>query len=439
MDRKSLSIYKGNNLMESVAVIGTGIAGMGAAHFLKDRYEITFYEKNNYPGGHTNTLTIDEDGVPVYIDSAFMVYNEITYPNLTRLFSDLEVETKPTDMSFSVQHRPSGLEYCGTGMNGLFAQRKNLLSARFWRMLLDMDRFNKESLEVLEGQRYLHHTISAYTQEKKYGEDFLMKFLVPMSSAVWSMPTRLMMGFPIVTLVRFFKNHGFLGLRGHYQWRTVVNGSQQYREKILKGQQIKLSATVKKVIRENGRAHIYGQHGERATFDKVILACHADEALAILEDATAQERNLLGKFVYQNNRVMLHTDTSVMPKSRKAWSSWNYRIDNDSQGGSRASTIYDMNSLQQVSKKKSYFVSVNDPGIVDPNEVLWQSEYTHPVFNVEAITAQKDLSRLNKNSTTYFCGSYFKYGFHEDALTSGIEVVKAMTGEYPQGYGGLES
>jgi predicted NAD/FAD-binding protein len=425
--------------MESLAIIGTGIAGMGAAYFLKDRYEITFYEKNDYPGGHTNTLTIDEDGESVYIDSAFMVYNEITYPNLTRLFKELDVETKPTDMSFSVQHMPSGLEYCGTGLNGLFAQRKNLLSARFWKMLLDMDRFNKESLEVLKDKSYLYHTISAYVQEKKYGDDFLMKFLVPMSSAVWSMPTRLMMGFPIVTLVRFFKNHGFLGLQGHYQWRTVVNGSQQYRQKILKNQNVKLNAEVKKIVREDGRTHILDRKGEKKSFDKVVLACHADEALSMLADATAMERNLLSKFSYQNNRVLLHTDRAVMPKTRGAWSSWNYRIDTDSQGGLRASTIYDMNNLQQVSKKKDYFVSVNDPGIVGSKEILWQGEYTHPVFNVESITAQKDLPRLNRNSTTYFCGSYFKYGFHEDALTSGIEVVKAMTGEYPQGYGGLGS
>jgi predicted NAD/FAD-binding protein len=357
--------------MESVAVIGSGIAGMGAAHFLKDRYEITFYEKNNYPGGHTNTLTIDEDGVPVYIDSAFMVYNEITYPNLTRLFKELNVETKATDMSFSVQHRPSGLEYCGTGMNGLFAQRENLLSARFWRMLLDMDRFNKESLEVLVDQRFLYHTINAYVQEKKYGEDFLMRFLVPMSSAVWSMPTRLMLSFPIVTLVRFFKNHGFLGLKGHYQWRTVVNGSQQYRQKILKNQKVRLNTEVKKVVREHGRVQIWDQKGEKQSFDKVILACHSDEALKILADATAPERSLLSKFSYQDNRVLLHTDQSVMPKTRGAWSSWNYRIDADGTGGFSASTIYDMNSLQQVSKKRNYFISVNDPGIIDPKTILW--------------------------------------------------------------------
>ena len=423
--------------MQSLAVIGTGIAGMGAAYFLKDRYAITFYEKNNYPGGHTNTLTIDEDGVPVYIDSAFMVYNEITYPNLTQLFKDLNVETKPTDMSFSVQHQPSGLEYCGTGMKGLFAQRRNMFSLRFWKMLLDMNRFNKESLEVLDDQRYVHYTISSYVQEKQYGEDFLMKFLVPMSSAVWSMPTRLMMEFPIITLVRFFRNHGFLGLRGHYQWRTVVNGSQQYRQKILAKHNVRLNAEAKEIVREDGRVHISDQTGEKRSFDKVILACHADESLKILSDATNVEKSLLSKFGYQINKVILHTDQSVMPKTRGAWSSWNYRIDSDAQGEFKASTIYDMNNLQHVSKKKNYFVSVNDSNLVDSSKVLWQSEYSHPVFNVEAITAQKDLPKLNENSTTYFCGSYFKYGFHEDALTSGIEVVKAITGEYPFGYQGF--
>ncbi len=219
--------------MQSIAIIGTGIAGMSAGYFLKDRYDITFYEKNNYPGGHTNTLKVDEDGRPIYIDSAFMVYNEKTYHNLTKLFADLEVKTKNTDMSFSVQHLQSSLEYCGTGLSGLFAQRKNLLSFSHWSMLLEINRFNKEALEVLDGDKYLSYTLCDYVKEKGYSDDFFHKFLVPISSAVWSTPADLMLKFPAVTLVMFFRNHGFLGLRDHYQWRTVVDGSQRYREKFL--------------------------------------------------------------------------------------------------------------------------------------------------------------------------------------------------------------
>jgi len=425
--------------MKSLAIIGTGIAGMGAAYFLKDKYDITFFEKDDRPGGHTHTLTVKEDGQDIYIDSAFMVYNEITYPNLVRLFKDLDIKTKPTDMSFSVQYKLDGLEYCGTGLRGLFAQYRNLLSVRFWKMLLDMDRFNKESLEVLESDAYLSYTIGQYVKEKGYGEDFLDKFLVPMSSAVWSTPPGLIHAFPIVTLVRFFKNHGFLGLRGHYQWRTVVEGSHRYRDKILglfKGK-VLVNAQVVRLIRENGKVKVTDKDGHQKVFDNAILACHADESLKILGDPTDEEKRLLGNFQYQKNTATLHTDESVMPKTKRAWSSWNYSIKLDGQGELVPSTIYHMNNLQQVSDKKQYFISINEPEAVDLKKVLWQGTYEHPVYDVPAMKAQEELPRLNIKGPAYFCGAYFRYGFHEDGLTSGIEAVKAMTGKYPQGYQGF--
>ncbi len=413
--------------MSSIAIIGTGIAAMGAAHFLKESHEITFYEKNDYPGGHTNTLTVDEDGAPVCIDSGFMVYNEVTYPNLVRLFKELNVETKATDMSFSVQHLESGLEYCGTGLRGLFAQRRNLFSLSHWKMLLEMDRFNKESLEVLEGETYLSYSLNRYIREKRYSDDFLHKFLVPISSAVWSSPPDRMLEFPAVTLVRFFKNHGFLGLRGHYQWRTVVHGSQSYRDKILRAfkGRVLLNNPVKEVRRNGGRALITDCHGQKHEYDRVIIAAHADEALNMLGDATLLEKELLSKFQYQKNRVTLHTDEAVMPKERSAWSSWNYRIAK----GQQPSTIYWMNNLQQVSTRKNYFVSINDEGEADRSKVLWESEYTHPLYNVDAIKAQVQLPQVNKNGIIYYSGSYFKYGFHEDALTAAIAVAEAIRGE----------
>ena len=412
--------------MESIAIIGTGIAGMGAAYFLKDRYDITFYERNNYPGGHTNTLTVDEDGKPIYIDSAFMVYNEKTYPNLTRLFRELDVKTMPTDMSFSVQHLSSGLEYCGTGLSGLFAQRKNIVSPSHWKMLLEMNRFNQEAIEILEADQYLSYSLYDYVKEKGYSDNFFYKFLVPISSAVWSTPPDLMLKFPAVTLVRFFKNHGFMGLTGHYQWRTVVEGSQRYRERILMPfkDKILLNNPIKEVRRQDGKVLVLDSRGEKREYDKVILASHADESLNILGDPTQQERDLLSKFKYQKNRAILHTDESIMPKEKRAWSSWNYRI-----GKKQPSTIYWMNNLQQVSDKRNYFVSINAAGEVNPSKVLWDSEYTHPIYNVDSIQAQKELAELNKNGVVFFCGSYFKYGFHEDALTSGLDVARAITGE----------
>lgn len=414
--------------MKSLAIIGTGIAAMGAAHFLKDHYDLTLYEKNNYPGGHTNTLTIDEDGTPVYIDSAFMVYNEYTYPNLTRLFSELQVATKPTDMSFSVQYLASGLEYCGTGLSGLFAQRKNVLSPAHWSLLLEIHRFNTQALELLETDQYLDLSLDEYVKMRGYSRHFVDKFLVPISSAVWSTPPDLMLKFPAVTLVRFFKNHGFLGLRGHYQWRTVVEGSQRYREKLLTPlrDRIRLNDPVRSVRRERGQAIVVDSRGDERAFDKVILASHADESLTMLTDATSKEREILSKFRYQPNRAVLHTDASIMPREKRAWSSWNYRI-----GDQQPTTIYWMNQLQHVSNKKNYFISINDPGDVDPAMILWEAQYTHPVFDVPAIRAQSQLADLNQNGSVYFCGGYFKYGFHEDALTSGLAVARTILGSLP--------
>lgn len=412
--------------MKTIAIIGTGMAGMGAAYFLKDRYDITFYEKNDYLGGHTNTLTVDEQGKPVFIDSGFMVYNEITYPHLTRLFKELDVATKPADMSFSVQHLFSGLEYCGTGLNGLFAQRKNLINIAHWRMLLEMNRFNQEALEVLDNEKYLSYSLADYVKEKRYSDDFFHKFLVPISSAVWSTPSDLMLKFPAVTLVMFFKNHGFLGLSGHYQWRTVVEGSQRYREKMMKAfkDKIFLNNPVRQVQRQNSKALVIDSQNNKKVYDKVILASHADESLKMLVDPTGKEKELLSQFEYHSNRVILHTDEAIMPKSKLAWSSWNYRITHQ-----EASTIYWMNNLQHVSDRKNYFISINDQDEVEASRVLWKSEYTHPVYNVQAIQAQKRLQELNKNGILYFCGAYFKYGFHEDALNSGIEVARAITGD----------
>jgi len=427
MDRQPLQVQKGGRLMASIAIVGTGIAGMGAAYFLKEKYDITFYEKNDYPGGHTHTLKVKEDGQDIYIDSGFMVYNEITYPHLTRLFKELDVKTKPTDMSFSVQHLESGLEYCGTGLNGLFAQRKNFFSFSHWKMLLEMDRFNKESLEILDNDRYLSYSLADYVKEKSYSDDFFHKFLVPISSAVWSTPPDLMLEFPAVTLVRFFKNHGFLGLRGHYQWRTVVDGSQSYREKILKlfKGKVLLGNPVTEVRRRGAKVLVTDSNRETREFDQVILAAHADESLKMLGDATPKERELLSKFQYHKNPVALHTDDSVMPKTKLAWSSWNYRISRNKP----PATIYWMNNLQHVSKKKNYFISINDIGGIAESKIIWKSEYTHPVYNPEAIKAQIQLPGLNGGGGIYFCGAYFKYGFHEDGLTSGLEAARAITGE----------
>jgi uncharacterized protein len=416
--------------MQKVAIIGTGIAGMACGHLLKEKYEITFYEQNDYVGGHTNTVTIDEDGFAVHIDTGFMVFNHATYPLLTKLFDKLEVPAMKTSMSFSVQHVPSGLEYCGSGINGLFSQRKNIFSPSFIKMLMQISRFNSESVKILDDPRYESYTLAQYIREMGLGEDMLYKYLIPMSAAVWSTPMDLMLEFPAVTLIRFFRNHGFLGLNTQHQWYTVKGGSRMYRDKIMapfKGK-VHVNRAAVNITRENSKATVHAVDGTSSKFDKVILACHGDQALRMLANPTSSEQRILDKFHYQENIALLHTDESVMPKTKRAWSSWNYRIDRKDEQV-MPSTIYWMNSLQDVSKRKNYFVSINDPGNVHSSMVLKEIRYEHPLFSVEAIRAQKELPSLNERGPVYFCGSYFRYGFHEDALMSSVALCEKLAKE----------
>ena len=407
-----------------VAVIGTGIAGMAAAYTLRDRCEISFYEKEAVPGGHTHTVTIDEEGQPIFIDTGFMVYNEVTYPELVRFFKALEIPVKNTSMSFSVQHKPSDLEYCGTGIAGLFSQKKNIFRPSYWKLLGAIDRFNRECLEILSEGANPNQTIAEYVLKKNLGEDILEKYLLPMSAAIWSTPPDKMLQFPARTLVRFFKNHGLLGLTGHFQWKTIEGGSRVYRDKVLSffPGALKLDRAAVEVSQDQGAVLVRDSRGEEARFEAVVLASHADQTLKMLKDPSVLERELLSKFRYQKNFSVLHTDESLMPKTRTAWSSWNYRIETDR----ASSVIYWMNSLQGVSKKKNYFVSINDPGQIDAAKILWKKEVEHPIYNAEAVEAQKELPRLNEKGPIYFCGSYFNYGFHEDAFVSGVRAAEAI-------------
>ncbi len=420
--------------MKTLAIIGTGIAGLGCAHFLHDRLDLTLYEQNDYAGGHTNTITVDEAGRAVPIDTGFMVFNHVTYPNLTRLFRELGVETKPTDMSFSVQHAPTGLEYNGGSLNLLFGQRRNLLRPRHWRMLLAINRFNREAVAALREETWARHSLREYVAERGYGGDMMNLFLVPMGSAVWSTPPEKMLDFPAMTLLRFWHNHGFLGLDTQHPWFTVVNGAKSYVEKMTTPfrKRVELKKKAVRVERVGDRARITTADGSVSEFDKVILACHGDQALALLADPTALETRLLRAFQYQANTATLHTDTSFMPRTRRCWASWNYRIDTDPAGRVLPTTHYWMNRLQGVSRHENYFVSLNCHERVAPAKVLRRIEYEHPLFNLAAIAAQKELPQLNRlasSQSTYFAGAWFKYGFHEDGFTSALECARAITGE----------
>ena len=410
--------------MESVAIIGTGIAGMGCGHFLHKRYDIEFYEQNSYIGGHTNTVYVEEEGRKIPIDTGFIVFNNVTYPNLVRLFKQLNVEVKPTKMSFGVQHVPSGLEY---GSLNLFAQKRNYLNPGFWRMLLQIKRFYAEAEEILQNERYASYSLLDYVKERHYSNDFLYNYIVPMSSALWSTPTDVTLQYPARALVRFFKNHGLLGINTQVQWYTVQNGSWQYRDKLIAPfkHKIQVGKAAKRVIREDGKVVIIASDGSEKKYDKVIFACHADQTLRLIYDRTELENSLLSPFKYQKNIATLHTDEEVMPKIRSTWSAWNYRVENI-RGELTSTTIYDMNCLQAVSKKKNYFVSINDPGVVNQSKIIRRIEYEHPIFTTETARAQESLQVLNENGVSYFCGSYFRFGFHEDAFTSAVNLCSKL-------------
>ena len=424
-----------------LAIIGTGIAGLGCAHFLHRHFDVTLFESANYIGGHTNTVTTTEPGTgrTVPIDTGFMVFNHATYPLLTRLFRELNVATKKTDMSFSVRHGESGLEFCGSSLNHLFAQRKNLFRPRFYRMLAAINRFNQEAVTALADPTspIFTETLGDYVQRRGYGTDFFDLYLVPMSSAVWSTPPEKMLTFPAAALLRFFHNHGFLGLSTQHQWWTVDGGSSSYVPKITApfAQKIRLNSAATGVIRTPRGVAITTSTGTAHTFEKVILACHGDQALRLLQNPTDAEHRLLSAFHYQPNTATLHTDASVMPRTRLAWSAWNYEIARDSTGGVSTATHYWMNKLQGVSDRENYFVTINRPESIAPEKVLKRIAYEHPLFSLAATAAQAELPGLNQSALgtteTFFAGAWQRYGFHEDGLLSAHRLAGQILSRDP--------
>jgi len=419
-----------------LAIIGTGVAGLGCAHFLHQHFDLTIFEQNDYAGGHTNTVTVNEGGRELPVDTGFMVFNYVTYPLLSRLFKELDVATKPTSMSFSVSHLQSGIEYNGTSLNHLFGQRRNLISLRFWRFILQINRFNAEAVAALNEARFARMTLREYVEARGYGEDFLNLYIIPMGSAVWSTPPELMLEFPALTLIHFWHNHGFLGLNTRHPWRTVTDGARSYVKKLTAPfkERIRLGAPVIRVERDAEGVKVLPRDGGAEVFDKVIFASHADQTLRMLARPTDLENELLGCFKYQPNIATLHTDESFMPRSKMCWASWNYRIKPTAGGGIEPSTHYWMNSLQGVSDKTNYFVAINAADEIAPDKVLKRINYEHPLFDLAAIDAQKrlpDLNRLAPDQSTYFCGSYFRHGFHEDAFGSAVALCRDVLGKEP--------
>ncbi|HWA08154.1 MAG TPA: FAD-dependent oxidoreductase [Opitutaceae bacterium] len=425
--------------MSRLAIIGTGIAGLGCAHFLHRHFDVTLFEQNDYAGGHTNTVTATEPGTGrrLPIDTGFMVFNRVTYPLLTRLFAQLQVPTKPAAMSFSVRHAGSGLEFCGSSLNHLFAQRRNLFRPRFHRMLAAVNRFNREAVAALDDPALADETLGDYVRRRRYGEDFFNLYLIPMSSAVWSTPPELMLSFPAASLLRFFHNHGFLGLDTQHPWWTVDGGAKTYVEKISAPwrDRLRLGQAATAVVRSPKGVTVTTSAGVAQNFDRAILACHGDQALRLLANPTNEEARLLREFNYQPNVATLHTDSSVMPRTRLAWSSWNYEIVPTPDGGVSTATHYWMNSLQGVSDRENYFVTINRPESIAPEKVLRRIRYEHPLFSLGAIRAQAGVPGLNAaacgTTETYFAGAWQRHGFHEDGLLSAVRVSELLLGHDP--------
>ena len=420
-----------------LAIVGSGISGLAVAHTLKDHADITVFEAGDYFGGHTHTVDITlptPQGLVTHgVDTGFLVFNERTYPNLINLFAELNVETAPSDMSFSVKVpgalNGKTLEWSGTDLNSVFAQRGNLVNPRFWRMLADVMRFNALCTRIAKEQREkeLQQPLSDFLRTHKFSEPFRDWYFLPMLGCIWSCPTDQMLQFPVATMIRFCHNHGLIQVTNRPQWFSVVGGARNYVEKILAGVHDKrLNTPVRLIERdEMGVRIITDGHAER--FDQVVIATHTDQALSMLRQASGEERSLLGAIRYQDNRAVLHTDASVLPANPKTWAAWNYeRAASSERESSRVCLHYLLNRLQRIPFAQPVVVSLNPLQDIDPATIVGEYDYAHPVFDLGVIEAQKRLPLLQGQQHTWYAGAWTGYGFHEDGLKSGLQVGRAL-------------
>ncbi|BBP43177.1 NAD(P)/FAD-dependent oxidoreductase [Thiosulfativibrio zosterae] len=408
-----------------VAVIGSGISGLSAAWFLSQQHDVTLFEKNAKLGGHTNTSFLQLKDKVQPVDTGFIVFNTPNYPNLTAFFKHLEVETQNTDMSFSVSVDGGHLEYSGNNLNTLFAQRSNLLSPKHWGMLKEILRFNQQAKQDLNSITPLTYTLGDYLLMHQFSNHMRDNYLLPMAAAIWSCPTETMLKFPVGSFLRFFENHGLLNVEDRPQWESVKNGSQQYINKLLElnAFAIQLNHQVKKVEKTDLGLSVYFTNDHHETFDHVVFASHADQTYAALDDKIKPDFNLLAHFKYQENIAYLHSDLDLMPKRKLAWAAWNYLRDTKS-AQDKVAVTYWMNLLQNFETEVPLLVTLNPN--TPPAESLTHERlvYEHPVFDSAAMRAQKQLSAIQGKHNLWFCGSYFGYGFHEDGLTSSVNLAR---------------
>ena len=410
--------------MKKVAIIGSGISGLTCAYLLSKKYDIKLFEKNDYVGGHTATVDVEVDGKEYAIDTGFIVCNNKTYPNFLKLLSQIDVDYKDTEMSFSVHNVQSGLEYNGNNLSSLFAQRRNILNPKFWGLIREILRFNKACKALHSQQIAPHLTLGNFLDEQHFSEYFSQHYILPMGAAIWSTSLQEMRDFELRFFVQFFYNHGLLNISDRPQWHVIKGGSREYVKPLTRefADKICLNSNISSVTRNDDHVVVKLADGSKELFDEVVFACHSDQALTLLADANEQEQQVLGAIPYSDNQVVLHTDTNMLPKRPLAWASWNYRLDNTNMRP--AAVTYNMNILQGLQSDTTFCVTLNQTAIIDKSKILREFTYHHPVFNKQSMAAQQRRSDICGKNRTHFCGAYWYNGFHEDGVRSALDVCK---------------
>lgn len=423
--------------MSRIAIIGSGISGLTAAYYLSRKHEVFLFERDTRLGGHTHTVTVDSSAGPLAVDTGFIVHNDLTYPKLVRLLDELGVERIDSDMSFGVSCKKTGYEYSSRGARGFFAQKRNLLRARPWKLFGEIRRFNREATEILQRPDRENVRMGEFLEEKKFGEEFREYYLLPMASAVWSCTLAAVKEFPAATLIRFFDNHRFLTVSGQAQWKTIAGGCSTYIPRMTAAFQKRIftGMQILDVARDESGVRLrFADSRPEMRFDQVVFATHGDQVLPLLADASEKEREILGEFRTSRNEVALHTDERLLPKRRAARASWNYLLnfENENQNGEnrnghrRVTMTYHMNRLQALPVEENYCVTLNANGAIRPEKVLRKLVYNHPLYTLDAIRSQNRWQEISGVNRTHFCGAYWSYGFHEDGVKSGLRVANSL-------------
>lgn len=422
-----MNIVENSKQRKRIAIVGTGISGLTSAHILSQKHDVTVFEANDYIGGHTATIDVELEGKQYAIDSGFIVFNDRTYPRFEQLLARLNVKALATEMSFSVHNATTGLEYNGNTLSSLFAQKRNLFRPRFWLFIREILRFNKLCKQAFSADNYQYQTLGELLDTEGFSDFFSEHYILPMGAAIWSSSIDDMRAFSLRFFIQFFENHGLLNIADRPQWYVLEGGSRSYIPDLIAPfkQSIHLNSPVTAIKRTNSGAQLQISQGEWQEFDEVVLACHSDQALAMLQDATADEQQVLSKLAYQNNEVVLHTDESLMPKRQAAWASWNYRLDGNTQR--QASVTYNMNILQRLpAGTPTFCVTLNQSELISPDKVLRTFNYAHPVFNEQSLQAQSQRQLISGVNHTHFAGAYWYNGFHEDGVHSAFDVCEAF-------------